>query len=294
MYIKMAFLGQFYIHLCVKNTNDMSIKAMPVWKWALLLLASLVLAFVVMIFGKETPSLLPMGWLRSVAAVVCAVAMLALYALFVRWFEGHPAQDIPLRRLAPETGKGLGVGFFFFVAVVGVMYACRVYRVASFGTDQPSALVNAFFFGITTAVGEELLFRGVLFRWVDEKWNFAAALVVSSLVFGLIHLGNSGATWWSSLAIAIEAGLLLGAAYKCSGTLWLPIGIHWAWNFTQGNFFGINVSGGDVGASLIQPEISGPDILTGGTFGAEASVIAVVLGAALSAWYIAIMLREKK
>ena len=264
---------------------------MPVWKWALLLLASLVLAFVVMVVGKETPSLLPASWLRSVAAVACAAAMLALYALFVRWYEGHPAQDLPLRRLVPETGKGLGVGFFYFVAVVGVMYACGIYRVASFGTDQPSALANAFFLGITTAVGEELLFRGVLFRWIDEKWSFVAALVVSSLVFGFLHLGNPGATWWSSLAIAIEAGLLLGTAYKCSGTLWLPIGIHWAWNFTQGHFFGISVSGVEAGASLIQPEISGPDILTGGAFGAEASVIAVVLGATLSAWYVVLILR---
>ena len=267
---------------------------MPVWKWALLLLASLVLAFVVMVVGKETPSLLPAGWLRSVAALVSSAAMLAVYALFVRWFEGHPAQDLSLRRLAPEMGKGLGVGFFYFVAVVGVMYACGVYRIASFGTDQPSAIVNAFFLGITTAVGEELLFRGVLFRWIDEKWNFAAALVVSSLVFGFLHLGNPGATWWSSLAIAIEAGLLLGAAYKCSCTLWLPIGIHWAWNFTQGHIVGISVSGVESGASLIQPEISGPDILTGGAFGAEASVIAVVLGAALSAWYVFIILRKKR
>ena len=271
----------------------MSIKAMPVWKWALLLLASLVLAFFVMGVGRGAPSLLPDGWLRSVAAVASSAAMLGVYALFVRWFEGHPAQDLPMGRLAGDTAKGLGVGFFYFVAVVGVMYACGCYRIVSFGTDQPAVLINAFFCGITTAVGEEMLFRGVLFRWIDEKWNLVAALVVSSLVFGFMHLGNPGSTWWSSLAIAIEAGLLLGAAYKYSGTLWLPIGIHWAWNFTQGRIFGINVSGGDVGASLIQPEISGPDILTGGAFGAEASIIAVVLGVALSAWYIVKTVRKK-
>jgi len=84
----------------------------------------------------------------------------------------------------------------------------------------------------------------------------------------------------------VEAGLLLGAAYKYSGTLWLPIGIHWAWNFTQGNIFGFEVSGNDAGASFLKSTVSGPDWLTGGAFGAEASVIPVFLGLILSAWYI--------
>ena len=54
-------------------------------------------------------------------------------------------------------------------------------------------------------------------------------------------------------------GLLLGAAYKYSGTLWLPVGIHWAWNFTQGNIFGFEVSGSDAGVSLMKGIVSGPD-----------------------------------
>jgi hypothetical protein len=92
---------------------------------------------------------------------------------------------------------------------------------------------------------------------------------------------NPGATVWSSVAIAVEAGLLLGAAYKWSGTLWVPIGIHWAWNFFQGPVFGFAVSGNDT-PSLIKPVIEGPDWLTGGPFGAEASVPAFILGLAMA------------
>ena len=135
-------------------------------------------------------------------------------------------------------------------------------------------------------MGEEIVFRGVLFRWIDEKWGFPWALMVSGLVFGLVHWTNPGGTLWAGIAIAIEAGLLLGAAYKWSGTLWFPIGIHWAWNFSQGNLFGFKVSGQDAGVSLIQAQIEGPDWMTGGVFGAEASVIAVVVGAVVSAWFI--------
>jgi len=101
-----------------------------------------------------------------------------------------------------------------------------------------------------------------------------------------MHIAQPGATWWSSLAIAIEAGLLLGAAYKLAGNLWLPIGIHWAWNFVQGNIFGFEVSGSDAGEALLQATVEGPEIFTGGAFGAEASVIAVIVGMAMSIWFI--------
>ena len=131
-----------------------------------------------------------------------------------------------------------------------------------------------------------MLFRGIIFRLIDQQLGTVVALVVSSLIFGFAHLAEPNATVWSSAAIAIEAGLLLGAAYKFSGTLWLPIGIHWAWNFTQGNIFGFQVSGSDAGVSLLQGAVTGPDFLTGGVFGAEASAITVVLGLGLSIWFL--------
>ena len=161
-----------------------------------------------------------------------------------------------------------------------------LYHIDSIGTDKPLHIVSAFFLFLSVATGEEIMFRGVLFRWIDEKWGFMVALIISSVLFGIIHIFEPNATLWSSLAIAVEAGLLLGAAYKYFGTLWVPIGIHWAWNFTQGNIFGFEVSGKDVGESLLKATVSGPDFLTGGGFGAEASLIAFLLGFILSAWYI--------
>jgi len=258
---------------------------MPIWKWALLLIASLALSFLMYGLAEAARDVVE-GWPNWIVCVVIAAAMIALYALFVRWFENHPAQDIPMQALAGETLKGLGIGFLFFILVVGTMLLAGLYTLTPGTADSPVAIVSAFFLFLVTAVGEEIILRGVLFRWIDEKWGFVVALVISSLVFGFLHIFQYGATWWSSLAIAIEAGLLLGAAYKYSGTLWLPIGIHWAWNFTQGNVFGIPVSGTDPGASILHGTMSGPDILTGGVFGAEASIITVIFGTALSAWFI--------
>ena len=94
---------------------------------------------------------------------------------------------------------------------------------------------------------------------------------------GFAHFFQPNATVWSSVAIAIEAGVLLGVAFKYSGSLWLPIGIHWAWNFTQGNVFGFSVSGSAKTASVFDPTVCGPELITVGAFGPEASVITVVL-----------------
>ena len=264
----------------------MSIKSMPVWKWVLLLIASFVLALVMYAGAQMAGDVSSIDGVKWIIAMAVSAVMIALYAVFVQWFEKHPARDIPRAKLVGDTAKGLAVGAGFMAAVVLVMMAFGLYRITGAGTDRPLAIISAFFLFLYVGVGEEILFRGVLFRWIDEKWGFVAALTVSALLFGAMHYGQPGATWWSSLAIAIEAGLLLGAAYKYSGTLWLPVGIHWAWNFVQGNVFGFQVSGGDAGKSLLQATVNGPDCLTGGAFGAEASIITVILGLGLSVWYL--------
>ena len=120
---------------------------------------------------------------------------------------------------------------------------------------------------------------------LDTRWNYLIAMVISGLIFGLAHLPNPNATIWSAIAIAIEAGLLLGAAYKVSGTLWFPIGIHWAWNFTEGPLLGFNVSGTSYFGSLLNPTIRGAKIFTGGDFGPETSIITVILGLMLVALF---------
>lgn len=101
-------------------------------------------------------------------SVVVAAVMIGLYAVFVNWFERQPARDIPLRAAGKDFGIGLLIGMLFFVAVVGLMWAFGLYKVTAAGTDQPTVIVMAFFHCLITAVGEEILFRGVLFRWIDE------------------------------------------------------------------------------------------------------------------------------
>lgn len=260
-------------------------KDAPLWMWVLRLIGGLFIFIIldgiiqlpIIVFESNVPIILG-------SIVLSALVLLAYYG-WIALTEGHKATDLPLHRLLPDTCKGLLVGVLYFIVVVGVMMLVGVYLIKSFQFDGMKQLAQFSFF-LTIAVGEEILFRGIVFRMIDVRWNTWMALIISTLIFGLVHIVNPGATWWSTLAIALESGLLLGAAYKYSGTLWLPIGIHWAWNYMQGNVFGFAVSGNEAGESMITPSIEGPDLLTGGIFGAEASIIAVIIGVIFACFFI--------
>jgi hypothetical protein len=103
------------------------------------------------------------------------------------------------------------------------------------------------------------------------------ALIFTSGLFGLAHKANPGATLASSVAIALEAGVLLGAAYAATQRLWLPIGLHIGWNFTEGPLFGMTLSGNKMSEGVLRGSLSGPGMLTGGAFGPEASIVAVLV-----------------
>ena len=234
---------------------------------------------------------------QAAAAIALGTGAIVLYSLWERLWDrlgGRSSKnDVPLGRCLPETGKGFILGIIYFILVAGTIALAGCYRIkdTSFDLMLQIRALSMFFL---TAACEEIIFRGILFKMIDEQFNTFVAFAVSAIFFGAVHLANPGATWWAGLAIAIEAGIMLSAAYKYSGTLWMPIGIHWAWNYTQGNILGFAVSGGNAGESLFIPEITGPDIITGGPFGAEASIVAVIIGSILSILLIVSWLRSHR
>lgn len=253
----------------------------PFWKWGL----SLVAGFVLTLFAYGLVG--GIGGLSNIIPVkigllaMSGVGLLALYSGWCRLTEGRWPSGLAIRKAPWDTVLGLGIGAAYFCVIAAILALPGFYRITSVNNCWTDLLIS-FAYCFMVACGEEVIFRGILFRMIDERFNTAAALLVSGLLFGLMHLLNPGATLWGAVAIAVEAGFLLGAAYKCSDGLWLPIGIHWAWNFTEGNIFGFNVSGTPESVRLFVPEISGPDLLTGGRFGPEASIVAVLLGIALT------------
>lgn len=224
------------------------------------------------------------GWPgRNATPVAKGVAQLLLralpgllaYLLLVKLVERRPVAELALRKLLPDSFAGLLAGALLFSAVVGMMYLLGIYHVN--GTYPNASWLPALLvMGLGAGIGEEILFRGALYRIVEEGLGTWWALLISALFFGAVHIGNPGATPWSAAAIAIEAGLLFGLLYHVTRSLYLCMGVHAAWNFVQGMVYGIPVSGASASGWLVSSR-TGPDWLSGGIFGAEASVVTLAL-----------------
>ncbi len=213
---------------------------------------------------------------KSVQHVVAlAIAGFAVYLGHAHFIERRSVSELSLQGMGRELGIGLLIGAGLYAACELALMGLGIYRITGF--NPLSYLVPAIAMAISSSVFEELLFRGVLYRSVETWFGSWAALVVSSLVFGLSHLANPQATIEGALFIAVEAGILLGAAVVLTRRLWLSIGFHLAWNYTQSAIFSGIVSGNDAAAGWIRSTIKGPDYLTGGSFGVESSVLALVL-----------------
>jgi membrane protease YdiL (CAAX protease family) len=214
-------------------------------------------------------------WKAIAATMAMAGAGMALYIGFVRLVERRAVAELALPCMGRELGIGLALGAGLYAACVLVLMAAGSYRIE--GLNPWSFLLPAVPMTINSAVFEELLFRGAVFRILEEWLGSWVALVLSSLVFGFVHLLNPAGTVLGALFISVEAGLLLAAAYLLTRRLWMSMGFHAAWNYTQSAIFSGIVSGGDRDPGLIRSVIEGPAVLTGGSFGLEASVVAFVL-----------------
>ncbi len=230
---------------------------------------------------------------RALAALAfeagSVLALLVLYWLLVRWMEHRPARELSLRKAPALIPFGALVGAGLFASTIAVLALMGVAHVDGFAPER--SLVAATNMAILAGVGEELVFRGALFRICEEMFGTLVALLVSAALFGAIHLANPSATPASGAAIALEAGLLLGACYAAARSLWLPIGLHFGWNFVESGIFGSVVSG-NAFQGLFHTTLTGPETLTGGKFGPEASVVAVAVCALAAIVFLALAVRR--
>jgi membrane protease YdiL (CAAX protease family) len=223
------------------------------------------------------------------AALIIAVTLL-VYKLAIRHLGERPHDDLRLADAPKGLGIGLAFGVILFAAVVGVAAIADVYNIVGDGGtgELLKAVVTV---AIVPGFMEELLFRGILFRWLEEFGGSWFALALTAALFGLAHLFNRNATAVSSFAIALEAGVLLGGAYMLTRNLWMAIGLHAAWNFTQGWIFDVPVSGTDQ-HGMVEAQLSGPELLSGGAFGLEASLIAMILATAAGVVLVVLAVRR--
>jgi membrane protease YdiL (CAAX protease family) len=212
------------------------------------------------------------------------------YWLLVRFIERRRVDEMAAGKLIPHVVAGIVGGAVVFSLIIGVLWLLGCYHVNGINHDV-SWLGPILVLGFGAGIGEEIISRGVLFRIVEEGMGTWFALVLSALFFGGMHIWNPNATAWSSLAIALEAGLLFGLLFHITRSLWMCMGLHAAWNVMQGPIYGIPVSGFEQ-HGLLASSMTGPTWLNGGSFGAEASAVAVITCSIIIAVLLAVALRR--
>ena len=226
-------------------------------------------------------------------STIAAVATLYAFKKYLSWYV-EDGESLSFGGKARMMGVGWAVSVVNFSAIIVCLFLCGCYHIVNVEFDVASQLSWLSLF-LLVGVVEEVIFRGILFRLIADKWNIAVGLTTSSLLFGLAHLGNPGATLWAALAIALASGWLFGMAYAYHQTIWVPVGMHWAWNYLEGGVFGCAVSGTPLDyRPLITPRISGTDLLSGGAFGPETSIICVAIGIGISIVYTMLYVKKKK
>jgi membrane protease YdiL (CAAX protease family) len=213
-------------------------------------------------------------WPALAVGVATAALAVLVYAWVVRRTEHRTVEEVSRAGAAPGLGWGTLLGVALFGLVIVSIAFLGGYTVHGLGTT--TGAVGLLGFMAAAAVTEELVFRGVLFRIVEGWTGTWVALALTSVLFGLVHLVNPNATLWGALAIAIEAGGMLTAAYVATRKLWVPIGLHFGWNIAGSAIFSTEVSGNDTPQGLLDATTSGPVLVTGGEFGPEGSVFAVL------------------
>ena len=214
------------------------------------------------------------------ASLLAATVAYLTYRAYVRLVEKRELFEFAREGALIELAAGLVLGSALFASAIGILVLLGSYRVTGAGTlsDLTVPLAAA----IAAGVIEEIVFRGLIFRITERSLGTFWALAISAVLFGLIHLVGPRTTVYAAIAIIFEAGILLAAAFILTRRLWLCIGTHIAWNFTQGGIFGVSVSG-TPSRGLLRGTLSGPDFLTGGAFGVEASIVAIVLCVSVAA-----------
>ncbi|MCH9276300.1 CPBP family intramembrane metalloprotease [Bifidobacterium amazonense] len=215
----------------------------------------------------------PMAVLSSIAELIAAVVAYLIVTLVME--RRRPPVELSPRR-AFGVIRGMIAAFVCIAVCIGVIAVFGGYRIVGFDPGY-NPWADLLTLGFTAGIAEEIMMRGILLRLTEESLGSWGAVILSAFVFGIIHWSNPDGTLWGGIAIAIEAGLLFGAIYLATRSLWWCMGFHFMWNIAEGPIFGSIVSGTGEQGSWLVARWSGPDWLTGGSFGLEASIVPVIV-----------------
>ncbi len=205
-------------------------------------------------------------------AILVPLMTCCLYVLLVRRFEARKAWELRIDgSLVPEVALGFVYGGAFITSMWGLLYACGMYSVHR---GVWTHWVDDFIFdSYVSAIIEEVVFRAALLRIFARLWGVRNGVLLSSLIFGLVHITHG--SWLGVVGIAINGGITMALLYVMTGRIWLSAGMHLGYDFIETSVLGVN---SDHGFLVSTPNQHAAAWLSVGSFGPDAAVPAMVLG----------------
>jgi len=209
-----------------------------------------------------------------IAIPVCIIALIC-YILLYRAYEKRSITELSVNRFGKDALSGFVAGFLLQSLPVAIIYFYGGYKIEQ--VNSVSFLLPAFNAAIVAGFVAEIIIIGIIFRLTEERAGTTIALIILTLLFAFMHINVKDANIVSVLSTAIQAGLLLSAAYVFTRSLWFVIFFHFAWDLTEPGIYGGINPGNSVESSLLTSKISGPDLLTGGILGPQNSIQSLLL-----------------
>jgi uncharacterized protein len=208
-------------------------------------------------------------------------AALAAGFLCVRLFEGLPWRSLGLTFHAGwlrDLVIGSAIGFASLVVAVAIAWRGLSFSFSTVGFRSIyTSMIGSAVLLFVAALSEEAMFRGYGLQTLSRAKLAWLGVLLTSVPFGLVHLSNPNVVPGVTFANTALAGIWLAVAYLRTRSLWLPLGVHWSWNWALGWFFGLPISGINlVSHPLLQAEDSGPKWLTGGSYGIEGGIACTI------------------
>ena len=272
----------------IKNGFLRAIIFMPLWLIIMGLVQSIGVVLIMMSSGVDMANpdsaealFSEMSFDSPVMLILTGFSLLGSFAALwvaTKFIDRKPLMSIGLsvKDKANEMLIGLGFALAFIGGLFLVLWLIGAINITGYVGFKPGVFIVSLML-FMAAFDEELIFRGyILNNMMDSTSNRWIALAGSSLLFALLHSGNTN-VWstWVPMTELFAAGFILGISYTFTKNLWFPTFFHFGWNFFQG-LFGFEISGFNVDSwKIISHENTGnvPDIVSGGAFGIEGSVI---------------------